>query len=127
VRRFSIVILIYFCFTSCFGQSVSSQSCSEVINRLSSEWKLDSKGNSGFRLNNCRYILSCKQGNFTKEFLLEKFGKPNEMRKISGGTECLYYYYDFKTLPKNKTGPRARAYVNFTFKDADNFIYSISD
>lgn len=47
------------------------------------------------------------------------------MRKISGGTECLYY--DFKTLPKNKTGPRARAYVNFTFKDADNFIYSISD
>jgi hypothetical protein len=61
-----------------------------VINRLSSVWELDSTGNSGFRLNNCNYILSSKQGNFTKEFLLEKFGKPNEMIKISGGTECAF-------------------------------------
>jgi hypothetical protein len=107
------VLLVFI--NKCFCQKTSpntTQDCKDIISTLSKECKQNSTGNGGFRRENAKYILACKKP-FTKVFLLQNLGKPNEIRKIYQGTEFLYYYYDARTLPKVKEGPLACGYVYF--------------
>jgi len=69
-----------------FGQnkvSTDTSKCGTLLNRLSENWKLDSTGNNGFRRENTKYLLSCKQ------LLLRYLGKPNQTRETNKGKEFL--------------------------------------
>src|SRR6185295_12114254 len=96
--------------TLTFGQSptiIDTSDCTILLNRLSENWKLDSTGNNGFRWEHRNDLLSCKRQQFTKNSLLMLLGKPNEIRDVYKAKEFLYYYYDFRTLPRDKDGPLA--------------------
>jgi hypothetical protein len=127
-----------FLFTSTFwtlaivalGQNKSSagvSDCMTLMNRLSENWKQDSIGNNGFRRDNSKYLLSCKQQGLTKNLLLTYLGKPNQIRDTNKGKQFLYYYYDFRTLPKGKDGPLGYAYIVFTVPDGQEFVSNIDE
>ena len=107
--------------------SADANDCVTLMNRLSENWKQDSTGNNGFRRDNTKYLLSCKQQGLAKNLLLTYLGKPNQIRDTNKGKQFLYYYYDFRTLPKGKDGPLGYAYIVFTVPDGQEYVSNIDE
>ena len=78
--------------------------CSKSINELSYFWKIDSLGQSGFRAYTYDFFLYCNKDSVTKEYLIEKLGKPNRITGDHLGT-VLYGYICFD-------GPYISAHVD---------------
>ncbi len=128
-QSFLFSLLLIFT-TNGFSQIQSANKkidCVELVKRLSPDWKLDSSGNGGFRRENTKYLLACKTDGLTKDALLQSLGKPNQIRDTNKGKQYLYYYYDYRTLPKGKDGPLGYAYVYFTIPDGKNLVSYISE
>ena len=107
-----------------FGQnkvSPDTSNCGTLLNRLSENWKLDSTGNNGFRRENTKYLLSCKQ------LLLKYLGKLNQTRETNKGKEFLYHNYDFRTFPKGEDGPLAYLYIAFTIPDGQEYVSNTAE
>ncbi|RZK03031.1 MAG: hypothetical protein EOO46_18155 [Flavobacterium sp.] len=98
---------------------------SKIINQLSYYWKLDSIAGNGFRLSTYNQVLKSKLDHVSKDFLVEKLGKPNQLRTTNHGTEYVYYYFDIKAMPKNYNAPLACWYIAFHFKVNENFASEI--
>jgi hypothetical protein len=130
MRQSILLCLFLACATFGFGQKQTSSKpndCLGLLNRLSSDWKLDSTGNGGFRRENIKFLLGCNLQNLTNKLLLQNLGKPNQIRDTNKGKQLLYYYYDFRTLPNEKDGPVGYAYVVFTVPNGQSFVSSIEE
>ena len=130
MRQSFLLCVLLTCATFGFGQKQSSSKsndCVELIKGISSDWKLDSTGNGGFRRENIKYLLTCNTQNLTNLLLLQELGKPNQIRETNKGKQFLYYYYDFRTLPKGIDGPVGYAYVVFTVPNEQRFVSSIEE
>lgn len=93
-----------------------------IIERLSSNWRLDSLAGNGFRLHSVKELFNSKLDTVSKDFLLVKFGKPNQLRTTNHGTEYVYYYFDIKAMPRNYDAPMACAYIAFQFKTNEKYV-----
>jgi len=105
----------------------TSCSCSKAISQVSYYWKLDSLANNGFRLYAYKGLLNCKIDKVYRALLLEKLGKPNELRKTNKGTEYVYYYFDIKTMPKDYDAPLACWYISFKFDEYEKYLQSVEE
>lgn len=59
--------------------------------------------------------------------MLEKLGKPNELRKTNKGIEYVYYYFDIKAMPKGYDAPLACWYISFKFDEYEKYLLSIEE
>jgi len=130
MKAFLFTSIFWISATVAFGQNKSSANvsdCVTLMKRISENWKQDSTGNNGFRRDNMKHLLSCKQQGLTKDILLQNLGKPNQIRDTNKGKQVLYYYYDFRTLPKGKDGPLGYAYIVFTVPDGQEYVSNIDE
>ena len=128
-KTFCCAVLIFICCT-CYSQKNkpdSCLSCIEVVKELSYYWKLDSLASNGFRRYTFHKFLNCKLTPIYPDVLLNKLGKPNEIRKTNQGVEYLYYYFDIKKMPKNYNAPAACWYINFKFENDQNILSAIEE
>ncbi|MDB5253930.1 MAG: hypothetical protein JWP27_3099 [Flaviaesturariibacter sp.] len=98
------VLLLIVCITKVTHAQVAKKdtliSTSKVINQLSDYWKFDSLAVTGDRLFTYKQLLTSKLDQVSKDFLVEKLGKPNQLRNTTYGTEYVYYIFDIKALQK---------------------------
>lgn len=99
----------------------TSNNCTNIINRLSYYWKLDSLGTNGFRLYTFEKILKSHFDNVSRSLILDKLGQPNQIVKSNYGQEYRYYYYDFGRMPKGFDGAPAIYFLTFKYGDYDKF------
>lgn len=99
--------------------------CTKVISDLSYYWKLDSLANNGFRLYTYDDFLDCKIDKVDRSLLLDKLGRPSEIRKTSDETEYLYYYFDIRTMPRDFEGPAASWYISFRFDENGKYLRKV--
>jgi len=128
MRQVSILLLII-CITKLTHAQVAKKdtliATSKIINQLSYYWKLDSLAGNGFRLYTYNQLRKSNLDQVSKDFLLEKLGKPNQLRDTNHGTEYVYYYFDIKAMPKNYDAPLACWYIAFHFKINENLASEI--
>jgi hypothetical protein len=103
----------------------SARNCSKVVSELSYFWKIDSLGNNGARYYSYHRLLHCKIDGINPEFLKEKFGRENMLRKTNKGVEYIYFCLDAKALKKDYKGPYACWYVSFMFSPDQQTLLSI--
>jgi hypothetical protein len=130
IKHLLAFLLIASLYQPAFSQNEEQDSihkCSVLINRMSYYWKLDSLANNGFRLYAYKDLLKCKVDKLTRAFLLEKFGKPNTIRKTNHGTEYLYYFYDSKAMPEKFGRAFEAGYISFLFGEYDKHLTSIEE
>lgn len=123
------ILFLFFC-KNMNGQKAmpdTSNRSSNVINIVSYYWKLDSLANNGFRLYAYKDLLNSKIDKVYRSFLLEKLGKPNQIRKTNHGVEYIYYYYDSKALTKEHGKPFECGYISFKFGEYDKYLTSIDE
>jgi hypothetical protein len=128
--RLPFILMSFLFFPKAKSQTPSNgdaKECERIYRNLSQEWKADSTGNGGFRLQHSTQLLSCKGFRVTKSFLLETLGKPNHIREVYKGIQYLYYNYDCRTLPKDRSGPRACWYVFYQFADGADSAILVDD
>jgi hypothetical protein len=122
MRQVSIFILFIIIAKTTYGQVTKKDTLiatSKLVSQLSYYWKLDSLAGNGFRLYTYNQLLKSKLDKVSKTFLVEKFGKPNQVRNTNHGTEYVYYYFDIKAMPKDYDAPLACWYIAFHFKTND--------
>lgn len=126
-RIITFIIFIILCEVthSQASNRVSSNLTTMVIERLAYDWRIDSLAGNGFRLNSVKELFNSKLDSVSKDFLLSKFGKPNQLRSTNHGTEYVYYYFDIKAMPKNYDAPAACAYIAFKFKMSERYVSEI--
>jgi hypothetical protein len=122
IITFTIFIIFFKVTHSQTSEETSSIQTTTVIERLSKNWRLDSLAGNGFRLHSVKELFNSKLDTISKEFLLTKFGKPNQLRATNHGTEYVYYYFDIKAMPKNYDAPLACAYIAFQFKTNEKYV-----
>lgn len=123
-----VIMMCIYTSAHCQKEKVdSSLSCLQVAGELSYYWKLDSIANNGFRRYTYNRFLNCKLDKIYADVLLNKLGRPNEIRKTNKGTEYLYYYFDIKAMPKNYNAPKACFYISFKFENEGNYLSSIDE
>jgi hypothetical protein len=105
----------------------TSNTCSNVMSIVSYYWKLDSLANNGFRLYAYKDLVNSKIDKVYRALLLEKLGKPNQIKRTNHGTEYIYYYYDSKKMPKEFGGPFECGYISFKFGEYDKYLSSIDE
>lgn len=125
MRLIAFSVFISVCLNCC-GQVNPSNSCSNVIEKLSYFWKLDSSGSNGYRYLAYRELEKCKIDSVDTSLLFRKLGKPNHILKSNTGVDYLYYYLDSRKLPSELQTPLACWYVSFFFKGGDTMLKSIS-
>lgn len=103
----------------------TSNNCTNVINRLSYYWKLDSLGTNGFRLYTFKKILNSYLDNVSRALILDKLGQPNQIVKSNFGQEYRYYYYDFEKMPKGFDGAPAIYFLTFKYGEYDKFAKAV--
>lgn len=126
---FSLIVILCIC-TVTYSQQAkkdTSQSCLQIANELSYYWRLDSMANNGFRRYTYSKFLDCKTDKIYADVLLNKLGKPNQVRKTNKGTEYIYYYFDIKAMPKGYNAPMACFYISFKFEDSRNYLSSVEE
>jgi hypothetical protein len=123
-RIITFIILIAF-FKVTHSQTSKKTSLiptTSVIESLSHNWRLDSLAGNGFRLNSVKELFNSKLDSVSKDFLLDKLGKPNQLRTTNHGAEYVYYYFDIKAMRKNYNIPAACAYIAFKFKTNEKYV-----
>lgn len=127
MRLMVLCVMFFLGYKTGFCQSNMDtlQSCSTVVKSLSYFWKIDSSGSNGFRFYAYERILSGKIDAMTSDYLLEKFGKPNETIHSNKGFEFLYYVLDSKKLPKEYGHPFECWYISFVFDEAKKRLLSV--
>ena len=128
MRQVSILLLII-CISKVTNAQVAKKdtliATTKIINQLSYYWKLDSLAGNGFRLYTYNQLLKSKLDQVSKTFLVEKLGKPNQLRNTNHGEEYVYYYFDIKAMPKNYDAPLACWYIAFHFKTSESLASEI--
>src|SRR5438045_233797 len=110
--------------------AVPSQ-CSQIILRISKDWKRDSLTANGFRTKVFKELRNCIVDTVAVEFLLKCLGKPAVVRKFYSGntnknyTEYIYYYWDSYTIPKE--APFERLYICFVYDENGKQLQYIDD
>ncbi len=87
-----------------YGQSESSDvaPCSSIIADVSYYWQLDSLPSNGYRSLVKRYLLNCRVDTVSKEYILEKLGKPTGIAEGHDYWTLEYRYYDWKFIDHAK-------------------------
>ena len=104
------------------SKETSSIPTTTVIEKLSYKWRLDSLAGNGFRLHSVKDLFDSRLDTVSKDFLLSKFGRPNQLRTTNHGAEYVYYYFDIKAMPMNYDAPLACAYIAFQFKTNEKYV-----
>jgi hypothetical protein len=104
--------------------------CSEVISRLSKDWKSDSLASKGIRLRIYKQIRNCQVDKLTSEFLVKNFGAPIKRKFYSGNTdknyvEYIYYYYDSCKIATEACFERL--YISFVYDESETTLEYIDD
>jgi hypothetical protein len=102
-----------------------SDNCSYVLDAVSYFWKLDSLGSNGFRLYAYERIMKCKMDKISLSYVLDKFGKPNMVRKDDSGVYYCYFYYDGNTIPKEANKTRERLFIFFKLNATSPYVAAI--
>jgi hypothetical protein len=101
--------------------------CSSLIALKSFFWKKDSLANDGYRLCSFNELQRCKIDEVTISYLKEKFGNPNKIERTNHGIEYVYFYYDYRQIPREVSSNGVVNYVSFHFKDEKAFLNKITD
>jgi hypothetical protein len=129
VKAFSLFIGLLLISIDTLGQQLSKDTlnlCSRIIELKSYYWKLDSLGANGYRLCSSDEILKCQLDKIKLDDLLKYFGKPNKVEKSSQGVEYIYYYFDYRRLPKEVNSVAAIYFIGFFFKDDSKYVNEIT-
>jgi hypothetical protein len=128
-KMLALLMVCVFLQKTSFSQSKlpDPYSCAEVFKDVSYFWKLDSLGSNGARYFSYQKILDCKCDTLTVRFVKANLGKANKMRRTTDGIEYIYYYLDFKAMPKNYSGPYACFYISFMFTKTEDKLIKIFD
>ncbi len=120
MKRITLFLISFILVTAAQGQqkhSKSEEKTSKVIVSLSYYWKLDSVAGNGFRLYAVDRLLTSKLDTVSKSFLFSYLGKPNAIWNTNHGQEILYYYFDYRAMPKGFDAPLACWYITFLFPE----------
>jgi len=118
----------------CAGQPNSlntKNKCSEVIYRISKDWKQDSLTITGFRKSSFKELRNSIVDTIPVEILFKHLGKPAMERKFYSGItksnyiEYIYYYWDTYTIPNEE--PFERLYISFVYDKTGTFLQFIED
>lgn len=100
---------------------------SKLIVEISADWKHDSLTKLGLRQKNAARVLRSKLDSVTKFDLLTNWGRPNEIRNTNHGQELVYYYFDYRVMPKGHDAPLACWYIAFLFPAKSNLATELRD
>jgi len=127
MKRLSLVLLIALISKIGSGQDP----CSEIIKRISSDWKRDSLTRDGYRMAVFKALRSSAPDSLSPVYLLKYLGKPYQIQKFySGNThkyyvQYIYFYWDSYTIPHES--PFERLYIAFVFDETGTYLLSIED
>jgi hypothetical protein len=100
--------------------------CSKMIELKSYYWKLDSLASNGYRLCSSDELLKCQLDNINLDFLIKYFGRANTVSKSNNGIEYIYYYFDYRKIPKDVKSTAAIYYVSFFLKNEKQNVERIT-
>lgn len=130
VKTFLITFLFFLVRLSCFSQLKESKidNCSTLLLLASEQWQLDSLGCTGYRGKISDKLKRSKIDSVSKSFLVEKFGKPNNISRFYSGIDKKNYVgYSYFTLNMDcGHKPYMGEYVEFIFDEDEKQIVSIA-
>lgn len=111
-----------------YGQKAGDRiTCSEVVQRVSPNWKNDSLTKNRYRQSVYREFLNCTLGGLRMNYLLYKLGQPTRKQRYynSDILDLFYYYYDYKKMGEGFDGPYGCDYLIFSIDTRDSLVTEI--
>ncbi|MEI9807992.1 MAG: hypothetical protein WDO16_09020 [Bacteroidota bacterium] len=111
------------------SKAQTNQNLSNVIERVSEQWKKDSNSCKGYRQKVVKDILKCQIDAVNKNQIFLQLGKPNQTQKFyRGNTDKNYvgyiYYVYIDNCPKITVDGYA---IQFVFAESENTLLEITE
>jgi hypothetical protein len=94
---------------------IFNDSCSNILQRVSYFWRLDSLGQNGYRYSTHNEILYSTIDKITITELIEWLGKPSYISKDKTGYYYCYYYFDGRKIPLKAGYSKELSHLFFKF------------
>ncbi|OJW34288.1 MAG: hypothetical protein BGO54_02020 [Sphingobacteriales bacterium 46-32] len=125
--RLSLTSFIFAFFTVAYGQN--SRPLNDILNQISTQWKLDSNSCNGYRCSVWKKLLHVKTDYVSKDAILLKLGNPNRIQKLYKGSTnknyVSYTYYVYKDACPNIDVDGIA--IEFVFDELEQFLLEITE
>lgn len=123
----SLTSIIFTFFTDAYGQN--NRPLNDILNQISTQWKLDSNSCNGYRCSVWKKLLHVKTDYVSKDVILLKLGNPNRIQKLYKGSTnknyVSYTYYFYKdACPNIEVDGIA---IEFVFDEQEQFLLEITE
>ena len=106
-----------------------SSTCITTILKLSNDWKTDSFATDGFRANNYKKIMTCKDQlkKISRPFLVNYLGKPTKIEHTNNGVNYLYFVIDRRNNKNDSANLKDGLAIVFHFDRYEKYLTSLEE
>lgn len=123
-----LLVFFIFFFQCAFSQKIPAPmpevpTTSFLMKDISYFWKMDSLGNNGYRNCSAYNLLKSKLDTISRNYLIDKLGKPTRISIAFNGYESyIYNIFDATMMNSNYRGPLSTVHIFFLFKKNDLYV-----